>query len=218
MLKFVRNVTFNNFNNHKTEPNLYTMRPLTLLVILVISLILLFWGCGSYNGLVTSDETVKEAWGNVENAYQRRADLIPNLVNTVKGQADFERGTLESVVKARASATSVKIDANNLSPEKMAQFQKAQSQLSGALSRLLVTVEKYPDLKANQAFIELQAQLEGTENRIKVARDKYNGVVKNYNIKVRQMPTAFVAGITGFDTKGMFEADAGAENAPKVEF
>ena len=194
------------------------MRPIVLLGVLVALLIGLFWGCGTYNSFVDKEENVDMAWGNVQNAYQRRADLIPNLVNTVKGQADFEKSTLESVVQARSNATSVNVDANNLTPENMAQFQKAQSQLSGALSRLLLTVERYPELKANQGFMQLQAQLEGTENRIKVARDKYNGAVTSYNKSVRKMPSAFVAGITGFDEKTVFEAEAGAENAPEVNF
>lgn len=194
------------------------MRPVVLLGVLVLMLISLFWGCSTYNTFVKNEVKVEEVWGNVQNAYQRRADLIPSLVETVKGQANFEKGTLESVVQARAQATSVNVDAGNLTPEKMAQFQKAQSQLSGSLSRLLVTVEKYPELKANQGFMQLQSQLEGTENRIKVARDKYNKAVSSYNVSVRQMPSAFVASITGFGEKGMFEAEAGADQAPKVNF
>ncbi|MFT6360091.1 MAG: LemA protein [Saprospiraceae bacterium] len=181
-------------------------------------LIALFWGCGTYNTFVDKEVNVEETWGNVQNAYQRRADLIPNLVKTVKGQADFESGTLEKVVQARASATSIKVDANNLTPENMAKFQKAQSQLSGSLSRLMMTVEKYPDLKANQGFMQLQSQLEGTENRIKVSRDKFNKTVSAYNKSVRKMPSAFVASITGFGEKVMFEAEAGSDQAPDVDF
>jgi len=194
------------------------MRPIVLLGLCGGLLIALLWGCNTYNGFVKQEVGVEKAWGNVQNAYQRRADLIPNLVNTVKGQADFEKSTLESVVQARSSATSINVDANNLTPENMAQFQKAQTQLSGALSRLLLTVERYPELKANQGFMQLQAQLEGTENRIKVARDKFNDAVSTYNVAVRQMPSAAVASITGFGEKGMFEAEAGADQAPDVNF
>ena len=189
-----------------------------MIAIVAIGLILTMMGCGKYNGFVEKEGIVEQTWGEVQSAYQRRADLIPNLVNTVKGQADYEKETLESVVKARASATSVNIDASNLNAENMAQFQKAQGQLSGALSRLLLTVERYPDLKANQAFIELQSQLEGTENRIKVARDKYTKAVTGYNIAIRKFPSNFFATIFGFDEKAQFEAQAGAENAPTVEF
>ncbi len=194
------------------------MRPIVLLGVLVLMLIALFWGCGTYNTFVDKEVNVEETWGNVQNAYQRRADLIPNLVKTVKGQADFERGTLEKVVQARANATSINVDASELTPENMAKFQQAQSQLSGSLSRLMMTVERYPELKANQAFLQLQSQLEGTENRIKVARDKFNGTVSAYNKSVRKMPSAFVASITGFGEKGMFEAEAGADQAPDVNF
>jgi len=154
----------------------------------------------------------------VETQYQRRADLIPNLVNTVKGYADFEQETLTGVVEARAKATSVQIDPTQLTPEKLAEFQQAQDQLSGALSRLLVTVEKYPDLKANQNFLELQAQLEGTENRISVARKKFNESVQGYNTSIRTFPNNLFAGWYGFVAKGYFEAAAGAENAPTVQF
>ena len=194
------------------------MRPIVLLGILVFMLIGLFWGCGTYNTFVKKEVKVEEVWGNVQNAYQRRADLIPSLVETVKGQANFERSTLESVVQARAQATAVNVDAGDLTPEKLAQFQQAQSQLSGSLSRLLLTVEKYPELRANEGFMQLQAQLEGTENRIKVARDNFNKAVSDYNVAVRQMPSAFVASITGFEAKGMFEAEAGSDKAPKVNF
>jgi LemA protein len=158
--------------------------------------------------MVSKEEDVKSQWAQVENSYQRRSDLIPNLVSTVKGYAEFEKSTLTEVVQARASATSMKIDANNLSPENIAKFQQAQDGLSGALSRLLVSVEKYPDLKANQNFLELQSQLEGTENRIATERQRFNEVVKDYNSYIRKFPQVLFAGILGFDKKGYFEADS----------
>jgi LemA protein len=167
---------------------------------------------------VQNEETINGQWAEVQTQYQRRADLIPNLVNTVKGYADFEQETLTGVIEARAKATSINIDANDLSPDKIAQFQQAQDQLSGALSRLLVTVEKYPDLKANQNFLDLQAQLEGTENRIAVARRNFNQSVQAYNSDLRKFPNNLFAGWYGFETKGYFEAAAGAENAPTVQF
>lgn len=193
-------------------------RSLPLLIILGILVILVFWGCGSYNGLVKEDENVKKAWGNVQSAYQRRADLIPNLVETVKGEASFERGTLNDVINARAKATSVQVNPENLTPENMQQFQQAQGQLSGALSRLLVTVEQYPNLRANDAFRDLQRQLEGTENRINTERNRFNEVVQPYNTKVRSFPTNIFAGMFGFKPRPPFEADQGAQNAPKVDF
>jgi LemA protein len=174
-------------------------------------------GCG-YNRLVEQDEAIAQQWAQVENAYQRRADLIPNLVNTVKGYADFEQETLTGVIEARSKATSINVDANNLSPEAIQNFQAAQDQLSSALSRLLVTVERYPDLKANQNFLELQAQLEGTENRIAFERKKFNDAVGLYNTSVRRFPRNIVAMIFGFDRKGYFEAEEGAEKAPEVQF
>lgn len=189
-----------------------------LLIILGILVVLLFLGCGSYNNLVKADETVKQAWGNVQSAYQRRADLIPNLVETVKGEANFERGTLNDVISARARATSVQVNPENLSPESIQQFQQAQNQLSGALSRLLVTVEQYPTLRANDAFRDLQRQLEGTENRINTERNRYNEVVQPYNVKVRSFPTNLFAGIMGFQPRPPFEAAPGSENAPRVDF
>lgn len=189
-----------------------------LLIFLGILVILLFWGCSSYNGLVKSDETVKQAWGNVQSAYQRRADLIPNLVETVKGEASFERGTLNDVINARARATSVNVNPENLTPEAIQQFQQAQGQLSGALSRLLVTVEQYPTLRANDAFRDLQRQLEGTENRINTERNRFNEVVNPYNTKVRSFPNNIFAGVFGFKPRPPFEADAGAQNAPRVNF
>ncbi|WP_159469503.1 LemA family protein [Dyadobacter sp. 3J3] len=189
-----------------------------LIAVVVILLIFGFVGCGKYNGLVGKDEVVKESWAKVESQYQRRADLIPNLVSTVKGAADFEKSTLTAVIEARAKATSTTINADQLTPENIDKFQGAQDQLSGALSRLLVSVEKYPDLKANQNFLELQAQLEGTENRIAVARNDFNTVVKDYNQEVRTFPTNLFAGIFGFAQKGYFTAAAGSENAPTVKF
>ncbi|MCP2043131.1 MULTISPECIES: LemA family protein [Pontibacter] len=173
--------------------------------------------CG-YNTMVQKDETVETAWANVQNAYQRRADLIPNLVNTVKGAANFERETLESVINARAKATSVQLNADDLTPENLQRFQAAQNELGGALSRLLVSVERYPELKANQNFLELQAQLEGTENRISVERRKFNEAVQDYNTTVRSFPNNLMAGIFGFERKGHFQADPGAERAPTVQF
>lgn len=189
-----------------------------LIAVVVILLIFGFVGCGKYNGLVGKDEVVKESWAKVESQYQRRADLIPNLVSTVKGAADFEKSTLTAVIEARAKATSTTINADQLTPENIKNFQGAQDQLSGALSRLLVSVEKYPDLKANQNFLELQAQLEGTENRISVARNDFNAVVKDYNQEVRTFPTNIFAGVFGFAQKGYFTAAAGSENAPTVKF
>jgi len=189
-----------------------------LIAVVVILLIFGFVGCGKYNGLVGKDEVVKESWAKVESQYQRRADLIPNLVNTVKGAADFEKSTLTGVIEARAKATSTTINADQLTPENIAKFQGAQDQLSGALSRLLVSVERYPELKANQNFLELQAQLEGTENRITVARNDFNAVVKDYNQEVRTFPTNLFAGIFGFAQKGYFTATAGSEKAPTVQF
>lgn len=191
------------------------------IALIVIGALLLIGGCQACNlqkSLVTVDEEVKSKWGEVENQYQRRSDLVPNLVATVKGAADFEKETLTQVIEARAKATSMKVDANNLSPEKIQQFQAAQGQLSQALGRLMVVSERYPELKANQNFLGLQDQLEGTENRIAVARQRFNESVKEYNIKVRQFPNNILAGMLGFTPKGMFEAEAGAEKAPTVEF
>lgn len=173
--------------------------------------------CG-YNTMVAKDENVEAQWANVENSYQRRADLIPNLVNTVKGSANFEQETLTQVIEARAKATSVTISPDNLTPENIERFQQAQGELSGALSRLLVSVERYPELKANQNFLELQAQLEGTENRISVERRKFNEAVQDYNTTVRSFPNNLMAGVFGFERKGNFEAEAGADQAPTVQF
>ena len=191
---------------------------LTLIIILAAILILGGCGCGSYNGLVQQDEAVKNSWNKVQSDYQRRADLIPNLVNTVKGEANFERGTLTDVINARASATQMKVDPNDLTPEKVQEFQAKQGQLSQALGRLLVVTENYPNLRANDAFRGLQAQLEGTENRIKVARNDFNDAVQTYNTKVRSFPTNIFAGMMGFHQRAGFAADAGAEKAPDVKF
>ena len=176
------------------------------------------WVISGYNGMVEMDEQVQNSWANVETQYQRRADLIPNLVSTVKGYAKHEQQTLEDVVKARSEATQVKVDAENLTPEKLAAFQKAQSGVSSALGRLLAVAENYPDLKANQNFLELQSQLEGTENRITVARKDFNDTAKSYNQAIRQFPKNILAGMFGFEKKSYFEAEAGSEKAPKVEF
>jgi LemA protein len=194
--------------NFKQTKNLKQMRGrnTTLLIVLAIVAIFVFWGCGQYNGMVREDENVKNAWGNVQSAYQRRADLIPNLVATVQGEAEFERGT------------SMNVSPENLTPENLEKFQQAQGQLSGALSRLLVTVEQYPNLRANDAFRDLQRQLEGTENRINTERNRFNDVVNVYNRKVRSFPNNIFAGMFGFPVRPPFEADPGAENAPKVDF
>ncbi len=195
------------------------MRSLTVgIVLVVIALFLFMAGCNSYNSFVDQEEEVENAWSKVQSAYQRRADLIPNLVNTVKGAAQFEQQTLEAVVNARARATSINIDPTNVTPEKLKEFQQAQSELSQSLGRLLVVAENYPQLKATQAFIELQAQLEGTENRIKVERDRYNDVVTAYNKSVRRFPGSLFAGIFGFSQKAQFEAEQSAQKAPEVKF
>ncbi|MEX2597602.1 MAG: LemA family protein [Salibacteraceae bacterium] len=190
----------------------------TIRISFLMGLLAIFMSSCGYNNLVEKDESISQKWADVQAQYQRRADLIPNLVNTVKGYADFEQQTLTEVIQARSKATSININADELTPANIEKFQAAQSQLSGALSRLLVTVERYPELKANQNFLELQAQLEGTENRISVARQKFNEAVKEYNSYVRSFPRVIYAGWFGFEKKGYFEADAGAENAPNVEF
>jgi LemA protein len=191
---------------------------IALVVVALVVIGIFRWGIRTYNGLVTLEEGIEGQWANVENVYQRRADLIPNLVNTVKGYADFEQETLTGVVEARAKATSVTIDPTNLNPQSIAAFQQAQDGLGSALSRLLVTIERYPDLKANQNFLELQAQLEGTENRIAVERRKFNEVTRGYNTTIRRFPASFIANMQGFDRKGYFEAVEGADVAPSVEF
>lgn len=195
------------------------MKSLSLSIILIVVGLLVFVnGCTTYNNFVASEENVENAWSKVQSAYQRRADLIPNLVNTVKGYADFEQETLTNVIEARSKATSIQIDPANLTPEQLSRFQNAQSELSQSLGRLLVSVERYPELKANQNFLELQAQLEGTENRIKVERDRFNDVVTEYNKQVRRFPSSLYAGLFGFERKAQFEAEAGAQQAPEVEF
>jgi LemA protein len=191
---------------------------LTLIVIAALVLLLGGCGCSGYNGLVQQDETVKKAWNNVQSDYQRRSDLIPNLVSTVKGEANFEQTTLTNVIQARASATQIKLDAKDLSPEKIKEFQAAQGQLSQALGKLMMITENYPTLRANEAFRGLQAQLEGTENRIKVARNDFNAAVADYNIKARSFPMNILAGLTGFKPKEGFQAEAGSEKAPEVKF
>lgn len=187
-------------------------------VVIFIIIIMVSWISGMYNSLVKAQEGVDAQWANVENVYQRRADLIPNLVNTVKGYADFEKQTLTDVIEARAKATSVTIDPTKLDANAMQQFQQAQDGLSSALSRLMVVVERYPDLKANQSFLDLQAQLEGTENRITVERRKFNETAQAYNTNIRTFPRNIFAGMFGFDKKAYFEATEGAEKAPEVKF
>ena len=191
---------------------------LGLVITIGIIAIAVMWCISGYNGLVSMDEGVQNKWADVETQYQRRADLIPNLVNTVKGYAAHEKETLESVVKARSEATSVKIDPSNMTAEQMAQYQNAQNGVTSALSKLLLVIEKYPDLKANQNFQELQSQLEGTENRIAVARRDYNAVAKEYNTAVRKFPKNILAGMFGFEKKEYFEAQEGSEAAPEVKF
>jgi len=183
----------------------------------IIVLIVCIGGCG-YNGMNASQKDAQQAWADVQSSYQRRSDLIPNLVATVKGVANFEQTTLTQVIQARASATSIKVDAKDLTPEKMQQFQASQGQLSQALGRLMVVSEQYPQLKANQNFTDLQNQLEGTENRIKVSRDSYNQAVKTYNVKVSNFPMNILAGMFHFKEMEMFKADAGSEKAPAVKF
>lgn len=189
----------------------------TIVIIAVVAIIAL-WGISSYNGLVSMDEGVQTKWADVETQYQRRADLIPNLVNTVKGYAAHESETLQAVVEARAKATSVNIDPTNMTAEQMANFQKAQDGVSSALGRLLVTVEKYPELKANENFRELQAQLEGTENRISVARRDFNEAARQYNTTLRSFPKNILANMCGFEKKAYFEAHEGSDQAPTVQF
>jgi LemA protein len=193
----------------------------TWIILAVIAVLLLLAYSSvksSYNGMVTKQEGVTAQWSQVENVYQRRADLIPNLVNTVKGYADFEKETLTQVIEARAKATSVNINPDKLDEQSLKNFQNAQSGLSSALSRLMVVVEKYPDLKANQGFLDLQAQLEGTENRITVERQKFNQSAQDYNTFIRTFPKNIFAGMFGFEKKAYFEAEKGAEKAPQVQF
>ncbi len=188
-----------------------------VIIILVVLAVLVFWGVGQYNGLVTKQETVEKAVGNVQTAYQQRADLIPNLVATVKNYAEYEAGTLTAVVEARAKATSVTLDASNLTEENLKAFQAAQDEVSSALSRLLVTVEKYPDLKANQNYLDLQSKLESCENTIANARRQFNETARQYNTAVRRFPGNIIAGMFGFDKKPYFEASEAAQQAPDVK-
>lgn len=188
-----------------------------IITVVVIALVAL-WGISSYNGLVSMDENVSNSWANVETQYQRRSDLIPNLVNTVKGYAKHESQTLEAVMAARSQATQVKIDPSNCTPQQLAAYQKAQGDVTTALGKLLAITENYPDLKANQNFLELQSQLEGTENRINVARKDFNDSAKEYNTSLRRFPRNIIASMFGFEKRNYFEAEAGAEKAPKVEF
>ena len=187
-------------------------------IILGVIAVVVIWAIGSYNGLVTKDEKVSEAWANVETVYQRRADLIPNLVSTVKGYAAHEQETLQSVVKARANATNITLDPTTATAEDMKRYMAAQQEVGSALGRLIAIAESYPDLKANQNFLELQKQLEGTENRISTERRKYNETVKSFNASIRRFPTNLIAGMFGFEKRLMFEAQEGAEVAPVVEF
>lgn len=193
------------------------MKKSTIIVIAVVAIIAI-WGVSSYNGMVKMEETVSTEWSNVENQYQRRSDLIPNLVNTVKGYASHEKETFQAVVDARTKATQMTISADDLTPEKMQEFQKVQGEVGSALGRLLAITEAYPDLKANENFKELQAQLEGTENRISVERKKFNDAARSYNTAIRTFPRNLLAGMFGFDKRPYFEAEEGAEKAPKVEF
>ena len=194
------------------------MKKGTLIGIIAVVAILAIWIVSSYNGLVSNDETVNKAWANVESQYQRRADLIPNLVNTVKGYAQHEAKTFEDVVAARAKATSIQIDPSNITPEQLQEFQQAQNQVGSALGRLIAVAESYPDLKANENFRDLQAQLEGTENRIQKSRSEYNGAVQQYNVRVRRFPGNIVASMFGFTTKTPFQSDPGSEKVPTVSF
>lgn len=189
-----------------------------LIITIVVIALVAIWGISSYNGLVSMDENVSNQWANVETQYQRRSDLIPNLVNTVKGYAKHESETLESVMAARSQATQVKIDPSNCTPQQLAAYQKAQGDVTTALGKLLAITENYPDLKANQNFLELQSQLEGTENRINVARKDFNDTAKKYNTSLRRFPRNIIASMFGLEKRNYFEAEAGAEKAPKVEF
>ena len=193
------------------------MKKSTIILIAVIA-IAAIWGISAYNGLVKMDESVSTAWSNVENQYQRRTDLIPNLVNTVKGYASHEKETFEAVVSARSKATQMTVDADNLTPEKLQEYQKAQGEIGAALGRLLAITENYPELKANENFKELQAQLEGTENRISVERRNFNEVARSYNTSIRTFPKTIIASICGFDKRPYFEAEEGANKAPEVNF
>jgi len=200
----------------KTSPAIIILGVLG--TIILVAIITFSWGASKYNGLVTVQESVNSQWANVENQYQRRSDLIPNVVATVKGYASHESATLEGVVTARSKATQVTIDPANLTPEKLQEYQAAQGQVSSALGKLLMITENYPDLKANQNFLELQAQLEGTENRIAVERGRFNETAQAYNNSIRKFPTNIIAGMFGFDKKPYFEAEKGSNEAPEVKF
>jgi len=193
-------------------------RNLTLLIVLGLVLILGVWSCSGYNGLVKEDESVKKSWNNVQTEYQKRYDLVDNLVNTVKGAAKFEQETLTQVIQARSKASSINLTTDQLTPENIQKFDQAQSELSGSLSRLLVSVERYPELKATENFMKLQGQLEGIENDVRVSRTNFNESVNTYNTKVRSFPTNIFAGMFGFSAREGFKADQGAEKAPKVQF
>jgi len=190
----------------------------TTWIIIIVVVLIGLWLIRMYNSLVTADENVSTAWSQVENVYQRRLDLIPNLVSTVQGAADFERNTLNEVIQARAAASSVNLDASNLNEAGLAAFQQAQDGLGQALSRLMVVVERYPELKANQNFRDLQSQLEGTENRIAVERNRFNEAVRTYNTFIRRFPKNVIAGIFGFDARAYFQAEENAQKAPQVQF
>lgn len=190
----------------------------SIIIIIAVVAVIVIWAVSMYNGLVTMDESVNSQWANVETQYQRRADLIPNLVNTVKGYASHEKETLEGVVEARSKATQMQVNANDLTPEKLAEYQKAQGAVTSALGKLLAITENYPDLKANQNFLELQAQLEGTENRINVARTNFNNAAQAYNTAIRRFPKSLFASMFCFDKHAYFEAAEGTETAPTVSF
>ncbi len=191
---------------------------LILVIIVVVLLLVISWGVGIYNKIVPMNEKVATEWSNVETQYQRRADLIPNFVNTVKGAAAFERETLTRVIEARAKATQVTVDPSDITPEQLQEFQAAQSEVSSALQRLMVVVERYPELKATQNFRDLQVELEGTENRISIARNNFNDAAREYNTFIKKFPNNLIASVTKFDNRPYFEAQEGTEVAPKVEF
>lgn len=196
------------------------MKKSTVIILCIVAVVaaIAFWGIGKYNALVTGEENVETSWAQVENQYQRRSDLIPNLVSTVKGYAEHESSTLENVVAARAKATQITIDPSKATAEQLMAYQNAQGELTQALGRLLALSESYPDLKANKNFLELQAQLEGTENRIAVARNAFNSASKEFNVLIRKFPGNIIANMCGFEKRPYFEAEVGAEKAPKVEF
>ena len=193
------------------------MKKSTIIILAIIAVVAI-WSISAYNSLVNMEEGVNNKWSNVETQYQRRADLIPNLVNTVKGYATHESETLQAVIEARSKATQITVNAKDLTPERLAEYQKAQGAVTNALGQLLALTESYPDLKANQNFLELQAQLEGTENRINVARKDFNDTARQYNTKVRQFPQSIIAGIFGFERRPYFEAQEGTDKAPTVQF